>query len=611
MSKKSFSSFTLILIILVGSLGFIEVDGIDTGPINPAYFENSIPISITLNFWGFSSSFIPLALNLPETVVQQTINERTDEVEQYAAYIFGYPFAWKYNIQYELNTDPEPFSNIVDFFNNNSETIQTDAKINGSISSITGKGMEISKMADFLREFDADDGYTIHIIDGMQFSQNPENYYWYYSEVRNDYYENSGDLRNLGGISSTSLFYDVNAFAPAFADSKNGSQRMLDTTNSTYSVNDFIEDRLTTIIEQIVLGSPYSRQFSFVTFSSLPKLHFAKIIVGGNNSLTETYQIHTVSGDNGFEQNLRSFFSFYPETLEIIEDYTFLNDNKALQNFIETNVVIINGTRSIIMDSSKAEELKNAVRLDKSIYSSFPSGFFFLSLIFNLKGDEYIQFLVNTTKGLRQYSADYIGLDIVDILFWNNLGGSERLSIELSDYALRSFGKMLGLPLLVSGVPAFLETPMSDFGLGKSSNGKSFTEVERLGFFRKLMVWYNISSVLLYNSVIGKLQRQKIGFIPHEELFIAEARRVNATISWHKGKYVEAVKEYLIAFVNMSNAVRTVEKRISALSNSIVWSAGVFFLFALHNLMMTYVKRTREDVKRTKQGIPISWYRKD
>ncbi|RMG27349.1 MAG: hypothetical protein D6732_20225 [Methanobacteriota archaeon] len=609
MQRYGKTTFWLTTLLLLSSFT-VPMTGLDLGPVDSALIPANIPLDVTLKFWGFSSDLIWQSLQLPSQMVIETMNENTDLLQQYYEVIFGYPFAWKIDINYHVEVNPEPISKLIDFFSRNSTMmVDVPVSINGTTQFITGKGMKVTDFSEFLHQFDENEGYTMHVIDGSIFMNTSDDFHWYYYSQDGSYHKSGGDFRNVGAISPTSLFYDVNAFAPAFMDLPAGSQRMVDTINSTYSVNKFIEDRVTPLIENVIIGSPLYRRFGFVSYSSLPRLHFSKIVVGDNNSLTETYQIHKKTGDNGFSNKLQSFFSFYPKPIEIKEDYTFLDDNSRLKAFIDNNFHIINGTKSIIMDSRLGEELKNAIRTDRSIYTAFPSGFFFLSVVFNFQ--DPVRFLYNTSKGLREYSADLIGLDIIDISKWKNMGVSERVSTELSDFALRSVGKLLGLPVLKDGISAFIETPMSDYGFGKTKNGKDFTGVEMMSYFRKLIGWFNLSSVLLFNTIMAKLENQKLEFIPHEELFTAEAERVNATILWYRGQYAESVRQYLIAFENMTKAIKTVEQRIAAFKNTILWASGIFFLFAIHNLMITSIQPPRSETKRTKQGIPISWYRSD
>ncbi len=352
----------------------------DEGPIDPSLIPSSFPVEVTLKFWGFSSDLIWQSLRFPPRIVIETFNEQNDQLMQYFEVIFGYPFAWQAEISYNIQINPAPIEDLVSFFNTNSSSMAGyPAKINGTFQTVTGRGLPVEEMAGFLRQYDEEEGYTLHIIDGSIFQSTPDSFHWYFVSSEKDYYAGMGDFRNLGAISPTSLFYDVNAFTPQFLDLPDGSQRMIDAVNTTYTVNNFIQDRIKSLIEKIILGSPYSRRFGFVSYSTIQRLHFSKIVVGGNNSLTETYQIHTKTGENGFSNILQSFFSFYPKPIEIKEDYTFLNDNSRLRAFIENHVQLINGTRSIVMDSRQGEELKNAIRTDKSIYSAFPSGFFYLT----------------------------------------------------------------------------------------------------------------------------------------------------------------------------------------------------------------------------------------
>ncbi len=602
-------SLLLILALIVSGFPPTPISALETGSVRSGIVPNKAPIKITIKFWGFPNTFFISNLELPNHIVHEYIDTRDDKVKQYWEGILGIPFAWEYKIEYVYDTQPGNIFDLTNFFAVNS-TSKDNVFVNenGTIKTVSGKQMNVKTMANFLRNYDAETGYTIHVIDGRIFDASKDSLHWYSINENQIYFRNSMDLRNLGEISSTSLFYDVNAYAPTFINIENGSQRMIDVIASDVFIDQFLTPRLSEIIEKIIIGSPYYRKFGFVDYRRIPDLEFAKVVIGGNSSPVSPLQVHFSTSANKYENKIRDFLSFLPTKINVKTSFMEVSDSKRIQSFLSSYTKTINGSKVIVMDDLKAEALKNSIRFDKSIYTQFPSGFFYLTVFFDQGTDERVQFLYNKSTGLKEYSADIIGLDIVNISTWLD-SPIERASTTISDYALRSVGKLLGLPILKNGITAFLETPMSEYGYGKSKSGKSFSQLEKFSFWRKLAMIYNISSILLYNSALADLNKNNYKFIPHQEIYDADAVRINATVFWKRGNYKKAMETYLIAFENMTQAVQKINKRIFAFSNSLIFASGMFLLFSVYSLMKSYVIPAPNSIVNAK-GIPVSWYSK-
>ena len=321
--KKGFLAVVVLIVSPIVSIGYLPLFALDTGPVDPTIIPNRLSISVNIKLWGFDTPIFTNVMELPETIVQESRYPQQGIIDQYRENIHGYQFGWEYHLKYSYEEIANGETIISDFFESNAEVYSSGrtVNINGSLVSVTGRGMEISLFSKLLSAYDSDTGYTIHLIDGDFLDNFTFPYHWYFVSNQTDYFEGGADFRNVGSVNKTSLFYDVNAFAPAYSNVSNGSQRLKDTSSSLLELADFIAPRLVDLIEKIVIGSPYHNNYGFVDYSRLQKPHFSTIVLTDSANFPFGFQFFNQIEGERFISALQNLFSWYPTPIERVTSF--------------------------------------------------------------------------------------------------------------------------------------------------------------------------------------------------------------------------------------------------------------------------------------------------
>ncbi len=585
LSKENRVILTLFFILLLHP-HITPSKSLDTGPIDLGSLPINLPIRINLNFWGYHDSFNFLSVSLdnlmPKTIVHQTTNPKNATPIQYKAYISGWNFAFKSDIEYSFTDRFSNDANVIDLLTEiNDSTSQTTGNYvnsSGNIKIISGTRIDYNALDEYFQRFNIENGYSIHILNLSILDFNNTSH-WIDLGLSNKESISLLDMRNLGISGNDSIFYDPTSFAPNFEDDK------LDLDNTSITeIPTYLANRLTTIIEQIMIGSPYSMNY----LAMQNKIHVAQILIGNKttdrmytNAINSLYQVP--QSDEGLKTNMENLLPYFGIKTSFVK--FVLHDYPSIANYLKSSEIDVNGTPTIIVTPKFSEDMKYMIRSQKNLYSEYPSRYYHAVLV--MADSDTREYVYETDDGFVKYEAGELGLGILDLKDWNKLSNADQSRSYIFPLVQRIFGKMLGISELSGKLAKQIESPMSTFGLSPSWEF-IFNPFEKDSLGKRFSALYNFTTIRKINSFRNELTDSLFSWLDRSSLDYAETTLIKANTLYYKGKFIEATRLYIEGYEQWLDAEKDIKEKIGAFYNTREFIGVLIILGAIVYLMRSF-----------------------
>jgi hypothetical protein len=607
---------------LVLSLSYYQINLNDNTSFNTSgqtQFKDNIDTNIHLKFWGYNdqaSENIINSLEIQNTFLQQTyVRENDNEKKNFVKSIDGRLWTWENNIHIEKIFVSPNLSNIL--YNTiqlgvNPLNFQSIFTVDDNSTIIEGSKININTVINALLShnptgFVPEPDFTVHILN-LTFLDDyvvDSGNHWFFGSASNNFYKSSADFRNFGIIDYRNFFYDPTGINPFFNEIGNP----LFTINSLMSSEEkiqYLDSQISQIIEQAIVGSPYNRPYTLLDFSR-PLHHFSKVTIYNSTNVVLTQNIIEKYQPNLISAGISGLFSFYPNTqFEISQHFLDINQFPFLESIIIENTQIIDDKKVLIITDEIANQFKNGIRNpNNNIYSSYPQGFYFLTMTIAIDTDLRIKYK-ESENILRSYNTDIIGLSITNINSWLQLNSNERGSVDIYKMQLRAVGQNLGLVRYSGSIGSQIPSVMSDYFI-ESNLGLLFNEIDMYSIIKKyvLIIDTTIRSKLssYRDAIVGSYYR----YIPHSILDYPEGIRMNASIEFQNKNYGDSIKLYLESIRITNEVINTMNQRINGVYNTFILVLILVLLYVINVFFIVNSKEKRGEALPNK--LPKNWYK--
>ena len=562
-----------------------------------------VPLTVNLIYWGYSVQFTQL---VPvKKIVQESYFHDLDQPIQFwtkPKYEF---WTWLQTMNYTVShQSPASFSNLLLKINSSGNMLEDARYTNqsGESVSVSGYAVSISELKRQLLNFESKTGYTIHIFNISSFflGMNVEKH-WYMESTSNEFYQQSSDFRNMFRIADKSIIYDPTAWTPFFTGYSWNEGRLQDRANLTAQMNYLIQG-VTEIIENIILGSPYSNNYHINTLHDT-RVSLALVVLTNGSDQTMAQSIDQSVRQNRYQSGIYKLIGSFLPPENFQTSVVNLSASPNLQSYLNSLTTLNGSRKELAITGDNAETIKNLIRREPTIYSSFPEGYFYLNIVFAYDTDLHV--LYTDGKTFRPYNSDFIGLGITDLHEWVGMPIAERNPYVLHNYAMQTLGNLLGIHHHTTGISQFIETPMSEYHVNQIK-ALEFTDFEADVTVRK----YAMLGMAWMKDIVDNYPKNLgiFGIVPHDEIYNSISKFDDALELFTNGSYAKSAKIALEGYEQLEEDLKTVDARVNATKLFFPWLIFVIFL-AVFIILMNTILEPPKQVEKTDEGIPAFWYK--
>lgn len=568
---------TAFLLFLVFSPLVLPISALDNGPVAAELTAHNVDLDVELHLWGYNYSLAP-----EQNIVQQAY--RNGELEQYYTYIFDNFWAWNYSISYTIKImNQTQVATMQSYMENHS--VSTTGLDNEDL--VTGRRVDATAMNAL---FEPTTTFTINIVNLSSLDANGT--HWFALNPKNQAYGISSDFRNFVELSASSYLYDPTAFTPS-----------MKSINAATDPVKFLNTQISTIVEQVVLGSPYASAFSLPSVDEFAH-HFAQIVLINSSDADIGSYASYYRDLLRFKSQVISLMPFlkYREFSNIVIDVA---RNSQLQNLISSAIVYNGSNQYIVVDQAFSDNLKNIIRSNSSFYSKWPTGFYHMLNI--MAFDTTTEFVSIHNSKYVPYDNNILGMAVVPAKNWYVARGTPN-SPSLLAWELRALGQSIGLPTYQNASARFIPSVMSPYEF-TGNTVFSFSSTDKAVFARKFAMFYDVAYSYKYTIYTTSFHSNnydwivKLDPVEHTQQYYKEAQQLQA-----QGNITAAARKYMDAYDVLEDAILKVNQNIRSLSYGTLMVAVLIGLYTLYLYIADFAKPAPDEA-RTQKNLPISWLR--
>ncbi|OLS28934.1 MAG: hypothetical protein HeimC2_03720 [Candidatus Heimdallarchaeota archaeon LC_2] len=586
--KFIFNGLAILVILLLAN----PANSLDTGDLKSGFKEINLPIEISIKLWGFddiSSDLIPILDNtLPKNIVGESVYPSEDKIDQQVMFIRDRFWGIQNKITYNLETmASNEHNNLLDnipyYLNNDVDGGMTAEYFDNVIIEQSGFVIDMGSFSNYLKPYNNENGYTLHLLNFTEIDSEINNTnakHWFRLGNLKGIIDQD-DIRNVGIVGKTGLFYDPSASAPHFDPSYFENSNM-DNLLNTLSI------RITELVENIFVGSPININYNFLN----PIVHFDQVLIGPRGP--EYIKVNTdldnvLNSGKEFDKILSNLFPYLQVSGKFIqinnlEDPIF-DYIKSLEN--EDS----NSTGTYIKITNQiAEQFKNKIRTE--YHEEWPVGFYFMSIIFLDSKDR--KFIWNTVEGEKEYEYGEIGFGILNLADWRSMTDVVAKSrMDIKQLGLKNFGQIMGLPIYTNKFASQIDSPMSDYGFTDNSS-PYYSEFERDSVARRLGAYYNNSAIHSLNALRADLKGGAFRWMDRSSLNDAEVTLEIGNFEYAQGNYTGAAELYIKGYEDWIVAKDDLTELQGAFYNGIELIAIVLVLLYLISTLKLFTLNKKQ-----------------
>lgn len=551
--------YSILLFLLMSPLFFTPSGDALLTEISNTTEAIRLPRKINIALWGFDSNRNTiqntLTNNLPSSIILESETGYKENTGFYP-YLANSYYHYKYEISYNFQLNPNGISSISDLINHlnatsngyNSQGITNDTTYNGW-------SINIKSFSSYLDQSIMNDFATIHLIDFSSLDNilGEGKYHWYRDGITESITNLQQDMRNLGLVGDNGIFFDPTAIAPRFDD----NEALIDQIGSVPWL-EYIISRISDIVENLIISSPASTDLQIALEQ---KIHFLQILLADNtnNGLANDVKNH-MYGYN-LQYALEELFPY--SEIEFKQSSISLNSYYRIRSYLDQKTKILDDKPTIIVDQQFSSDMKYLIRNEKTIYQTFPSGYFYPIFIFaNEDGPRFVHEENHTVI----YEAGNIGFALLNI---KELKDSSDPNYILKEQ-MRVFGKNFGIAKL-EGFISQIESSMSTYGV-TSDWSRKYNSLEIDAFYIRMGADYNKTANSEIHNYRNSIDDSVFSGLNTTGLDIAALELRKGDIFYSKGNYFNATQAYKKGYNLWLDARDEINQKVINIKNSIKYS---------------------------------------
>ncbi len=574
------------------------VNAIDTGDLKAGFNEINLPLDVSIKLWGYEDiddDLIPFFENsLPQKIIGESAYPSENKIDQQVMFIrdgfWGIQNLISYNFDSVDLTSTSDLMSKLSYYPNsdtNNVTTMTASYHDGSeLVSQSGFTIEMQHFTNLLEPYNNENGYTLHLLNFTEINNHPNNTnnnHWYrLGELRS--LENQDDIRNVGIVGDTGLFYDPSASAPHF------DQSYFENSNHDNLLN-ILSTRVTDLIETVFVGSPIYYNYNFLN----PTVTFDQVLIGSlNDNFTKIALDDLGPGgedalDLTFNEALTTLFPYLEISTEVIR---IVNESEdGIKEIMKLEKAVPDSSETYIkITTNVAEKFKNII-INNYKENPRPTGYYFLSVIF--VESENRKFIWDTEAGEREYEYGEISFGILNLAKWSKSNQTVDNFLSIKQLGIQNFGKTLGLPIYSNEFVSQINSPMSNYGVADDIHSL-FNQFEIASIARRFGAHYNNSAIHNLRAMRADLKDGGFRWLDRSGLDKAELSLRLGDLEYAGGNFTGAVALYIKGYFEWLDARDDLTQWQGAFYNGIQLIAIIFVLLYLISTLKLFSIKKKE-----------------